>query len=151
LARSISTREIYSEENILQSARGGHIFSHMTKPLALVFYERLLPGTQLVNRLQDLGYRVQVVNPAGNLGLVAADARPLLVFADLQTARDNVGDAIAALKKNPATQHLPVIAFAPEERTELADQARAAGAIAVGETALLEQLPQLLDQALTVE
>jgi len=26
----------------------------MTQPLALVFYEKLLPGSQLVNRLQDL-------------------------------------------------------------------------------------------------
>src|SRR5438445_9362650 len=33
----------------------------MTTPLALVFYENLLPGSQLVNRLQDLGYRVQTI------------------------------------------------------------------------------------------
>ena len=30
----------------------------MTQPLALVWYEKLMPGSKLVNRLQDLGYRV---------------------------------------------------------------------------------------------
>src|SRR5262245_49139849 len=34
---------------------------NMTEPLALVVYEKLLPGSQLVNRLQDLKYRVQTV------------------------------------------------------------------------------------------
>ena len=34
----------------------------MTRPLALVFYEKFMPGSQLVNRLQDLNYRVRVVN-----------------------------------------------------------------------------------------
>ena len=37
------------------------------QPLALVLYEKLLPGTQLVNRLQDLNYRVQTVNDAALL------------------------------------------------------------------------------------
>ncbi len=36
----------------------------MTEPLALVLYERLLPGSQVVNRLQDLRYRVQTVAEA---------------------------------------------------------------------------------------
>ena len=39
----------------------------MTQPLALVVYEKLLPGTQLVNRLQDLHYRVQAVTDADTL------------------------------------------------------------------------------------
>ena len=29
----------------------------MTQPLAIVFYENLLPGRQVVNKLTDLGYR----------------------------------------------------------------------------------------------
>ena len=39
----------------------------MTKPLALVFYERLMPGSQLVNGLQDLGYRVLAITEAALL------------------------------------------------------------------------------------
>ena len=34
----------------------------MTEPLALVVYEKLLPGSQIVNRLQDLNYRVQTIS-----------------------------------------------------------------------------------------
>ena len=44
--------------------------SRMTQPLALVLYEKLLPGSQLVNRLQDLNYRVQAIadaEPAGGM------------------------------------------------------------------------------------
>jgi len=123
----------------------------MTQPLALVFYERLLPGSQLVNRLQDLGYRVQTVNAAGALASAAEKEKPLLVFADLECAQVKVSEAIAQLKRNPATSHLPVIAFAPEARTELQAAARAAGAMVTSESALLGQLPQLLDQALQLE
>ena len=123
----------------------------MTQPLALVFYERLLPGTQLVNRLQDLGYRVKTVHAAEALAATAETEKPLLVLADLECTKANVCDVIAQLKKNPATGHLPVIAFAPEQRAELQAAARAAGAVVTGESALLGQLPQLLDQALQLE
>src|SRR2546423_14440364 len=37
-------------------------YESMTQPLALVFYESLMPGSQVVNRLQDLKYRVQTIN-----------------------------------------------------------------------------------------
>jgi CheY-like chemotaxis protein len=123
----------------------------MTKPLALVFYERLLPGTQLVNRLQDLGYRVQTVQPAATLVTVAAQEKPLVVFADLQAARENVCEAIAKLKQNPATQHLPVVAFADEKREDLQEAARAVGAIAAADPLVVSHLAQLLDQALQLD
>ena len=62
----------------------------MTTPLALVFYEHLLPGSQLVNRLQDLGYRVQTVAEACALVAQAELARPLVVVADLASAKADV-------------------------------------------------------------
>jgi CheY-like chemotaxis protein len=123
----------------------------MTNPLALVFYERLLPGTQLVNRLQDLGYRVLAVHASVSLERDAEREKPLLVFADLESTKNDVCADIARLKKNPATQHLPVIAFGREERVEMQEAARAAGAVAVGESTLLSHLPELLDRALQVE
>jgi hypothetical protein len=54
---------------------------------------------------------------------------------------------------NPATSHLPVIAFCSEHTgTDLQVQAQAAGAtLVVSDTALLNHLPQCLDQALQVE
>ncbi len=124
----------------------------MTQPLALVVYERLLPGSQLVNRLQDLKYRVQVVANADRLVDCAEQAKPMLVLADLVSSRNNVCAALARLKKNAATQHLPVIVFGGENVAELQAAARAAGVtLIVSEAAVLNHLPQFLDQALQVE
>lgn len=123
----------------------------MTQPLALVLYERILPGTQLVNRLQDLGYRVQTVHAAETLVAVAEKEKPLLVFADLESTNSRISETIAQIKQHPATKHLPVVAFASEEKAELKADAQAAGAIITGEAALLHHLPQVLDQALQLD
>jgi CheY-like chemotaxis protein len=124
----------------------------MTQPLALVLYEKLLPGSQIVNRLQDLSYRVQVIAEPGRLVECAEQAKPLLVLAELESTRDNVCAVLARLKQHEATKHLPVIAFSPEAATELQAAAQAAGVTLVGrETAILNHLPQILEQALEVE
>ncbi len=124
----------------------------MNQPLALIIYERLLPGSQLLNRLQDLSYRVQVVTNVDSLVECAEQSKPMLVLADLESTRFNVCAAIARLKQNPITQHLPVIAFGGDTSPDLQAAARAAGvALVVGETAILQHLPQLLEQALQVE
>ncbi len=123
----------------------------MTQPLALVFYEKLMPGSQLVNRLQDLNYRVQAVNDLASLQQCARSEGPLLVIADL-AGREDVCRAIAALKADAATQHIPVIAFAGEQGTEWQAAAQKAGAtLAVSEAAIINYLPQLLNQALQLE
>ena len=124
----------------------------MTQPLALVLYEKLLPGSQLVNRLQDLNYRVQVVADAERLVDCAEQAKPMLVLADLESSRNNVCAALARLKQNAATKHLPVIAFSGENAAELQAAAKAAGVtLIVSEAAMLIHLPQFLDQALQFE
>lgn len=124
----------------------------MTQPLALVLYERLLPGSQLVNRLQDLNYRVQVIADAEKLAECAEEAKPMLVLADLESTHNNVCPALASLKQNPATRHLPIIAFSGERATDLQKAAKAAGVtLLVSQTAILGHLPQFLDQALQVE
>jgi CheY-like chemotaxis protein len=124
----------------------------MTQPLALVLYERLLPGSQLVNRLQDLNYRVQVIADGDRLVECAEQAKPMLVLADLASARNDVCAALARLKQNAATKHLPVIAFSDQGAVELQEAAHTAGAtLVVSEAAILNQLPQILDQALQVE
>ena len=50
----------------------------MSSPLALIFYESLLIGNQLMNRLQDLGYRVVVLSDLTKLTEQAAETRPLV-------------------------------------------------------------------------
>ena len=124
----------------------------MTQPLALVLYEKLLPGSQLVNRLQDLNYRVQSVSDTGLLVECCEQAKPMLVLADLSASQKDVCAAISKLKNNPTTQHLPVIAFGDEDDQALQKMALDAGVtLIVSESALLNHLPQCLDQALSVE
>ena len=123
----------------------------MTQPLALVLYERLLPGSQIVNRLQDLNYRVQAVSDAEMLVECAEQARPMLVLADLESTRNNVCAAIARLRQNASTRHLPIIAFG-NENTEVQNAAKAAGVtLLVGEQAVLNHLTECLEQALQVD
>ena len=123
----------------------------MTQPLALVLYERLLPGTQLVNRLQDLGYRVLTV--AGDtLKTTAEKERPMLALVDLAARRIRVPELIADLRANPATSHLPVIAFANDQDAKREAAARKAGAtLVVNEAAMLDHLDQFLEQALQLD
>src|SRR5256885_16697925 len=83
----------------------------MTQPLALFLYEKLLPGGQLINRLQDLGYRVHSISDPRTLLESAEREKPLLVLTDLEPHQQSVCDAISQLKTNSATAHIPVIAF----------------------------------------
>ena len=124
----------------------------MTQPLALIFYERLMPGSQLVNRLQDLSYRVQAVNDLASLPTTARSEMPMLVIADLESGGNTVCQAIAELRTEDATRHIPVLAFARETATELMAAAQTAGATLVAsETAMAGHLPQLLNQVLQVD
>ena len=124
----------------------------MTQPLALVVYEKLLPGSQLVNRLQDLNYRVQAVTNAETLVACATEEKPMLVLTDLTSTHQDICAVIGQLRQNPETSHIPVIAFGPETALELQQTALAAGAIlATSETAVLSHLSELLEQALRIE
>jgi CheY-like chemotaxis protein len=123
----------------------------MTQPLALVFYEKLLPGSQLVNRLQDLNYRVQTINDLAALLQSAQTEGPMLVVVDLTSQRGDVCNVIATLKADATTQHIPIIAFAGEQATALLAAAQQAGAtLVVSEATVVNYLPQLLNQALQV-
>ena len=123
----------------------------MAQPLALVYYKKLMPGSQLVNKLQDLGYRVQTVNDPALLPPDARRESPLLVVADL-AGGNAVCSAIAALKSDPATSHIPVVAFAAVGATMEMETAQKAGAnLAVSETAIANHLPELLNQTLHIE
>ena len=124
----------------------------MTTPLALVFYERLLPGSQLVNRLQDLGYRVQTISDVQTLVRQALQEKLLILVTDLASTSADMCAIIRELKRNPETRHIPVLAFTELKNEKMQASAAAAGAtIVAGNEAILDQLPQLLDQALQVE
>lgn len=123
----------------------------MTNPLAIVFHERLMPGSQLANRLRDLNYRVLTLDNAARLVATLQNETPLLLFVDLTTPGDICG-AITKLKAEPSTSHLPVIAFAPDSDSATLEAAQKAGSnFAVGDTAIISHLPQLLEQALHLD
>ena len=124
----------------------------MTKPLALVFYEELLPGSQLVNRLQDLGYRVQTVVELAELLSAAEKEKPMVLLMDLKTASGDIAAVIRLIKNGQQTNHLPILAFTGKKNRELQQSATAAGASLVAfDDAILKQLPQLLEQVLQVD
>lgn len=124
----------------------------MTKPLALVYYERLMPGTQLVNRLQDLGYRVQTVTEPSLLLATARTERPMIALVDLVTDRANICSIIKEMKEHEETGHIPVVGFAAQKDQKLHTEAARCGATLVAyDDALLPQLPQLLEHALQVD
>jgi CheY-like chemotaxis protein len=124
----------------------------VTQPLALVLYEKLLPGTQLINRLQDLHYRVAPITQPDQLLAVAAREGPMVLLADLASDHHDVCALIAALRRHPATAHVPVLAFAERLDEALVKAARAAGAtMVVSHAAVQSHLPQLLEQVLQVE
>jgi len=111
-----------------------------------------MPGSQLVNRLQDLQYRVQVVTDPGELLVGDGRAGPMLILADLVSTRADICALIKQLRNGPATAHVPVIAFADDSELALQAAARAAGAaLAVSDSALLTHLEQFIERALQVE
>ena len=124
----------------------------MTKPLALCCYENRLLGSQLVNRLQDLGYRVRVADRAHDLAAIASQEQPLLVLTDLGCGGADICCVINQLRQTGSTKHIPILAFGPQGSTELQAAAHSAGATLVAiESGLLQQLPRLLDQVLELE
>jgi CheY-like chemotaxis protein len=124
----------------------------MTEPLALILYEKLLPGSQLVNRLQDLHYRVQTVADADQLVEVAEQAKPLVVLADLDSTHQDICAALGRLRQHAATAHLPIIGFTTDPGGGLQTAATAAGVtLTVSDAAILHQLTECLDQALQLD
>ena len=76
----------------------------------------------------------------------------MLVILDLVTRRADAPQAIRRIKGNPATQHVPVIAFAEEKEAGLRASGQQAGAeLVVMEGAILTHLQQFLEQALRVD
>jgi CheY-like chemotaxis protein len=131
--------------------RGLRQAESMTKPLALVFYEALLPGSQLVNRLQDLGYQVLTHSQASSLVAQVKESRPFLLVMDLVSQQADLCQVIRELRQAHETNHIPVLAFAKEGQEKLREDAHAAGATLVaGDVAVLSHLPQLLERVLEV-
>lgn len=126
--------------------------ARVTSPLALLLYERLLPGSALGNKLRDQGYRILHVSDLAGIAAVAGKEKPLVAFVDLEWKATDACTAIRALKEDSATQHLPILAFSSPRNVKLQQAALTAGAtIIASDEAILAQLPAMLDQAMLVE
>jgi PleD family two-component response regulator len=124
----------------------------MTKPLALLVYEHLLPGSQLINRLQDLGYRVQTLSDLAALVDQARQEKPMVAFVDLNFRNADACAVIHALRAHPDTAHVPVIAFCDPKKRPLQKAAHEAGATLVAASdGILDQLATLIDRAIDVQ
>ena len=124
----------------------------MTQPLAILLNDRLLAGSQLVNRLQDLGYRVTTVD--GPIGLLETCIRekPLLLFADVGGRGDTICTALRQLHEHAETSHIPVIATIPARSPETESAARESGAkVVVHDTVILAHLEQFIEAALHLD
>lgn len=125
----------------------------MTQPLALIFYEQLLPGSQLIHRMQDLGYRVQTVLDVGQFAAVVIREKPMVIVADLRVRKGNILEEVKAVKAHGETNHIPVLGMAGDPADpKLLAAAQAAGVALVAHVASIGgQLPQLLEHVLRVE
>lgn len=128
----------------------------MNKPLALLCYENLLTGNQLLNRLQDQGYRTALVAEPQRLLEQALADLPLLVAVELAERTDQMCEAVRLLKRHAATAHVPVLAYAKlgggKGDRRFTDAARGAGVdLLASEAGMVSQLPEMLDQVLRVE
>ncbi len=123
----------------------------VSKPLALLFYSGLMPGSQLGNLLIDLGYRVQTLTDLTGVTETCQKEKPLLLIAEIVPGGPALA-SIARLRKDPSTQHIPVLAYSSSQDPALQTQAREAGVtILAGNTAITEHLARLLDQVLHIE
>jgi DNA-binding response OmpR family regulator len=127
----------------------------MTSPLALIFYENLLTGNQLINRLSDLGYRAKAVGDVTQFPSLAAAEKPIVVVVELGALAERVCGAVRILRSTPTTEHVPVLALfkstSKAEDCKLTAAAQAAGVTLLAhDEAFLSQLPELLQQVLDV-
>jgi len=119
-----------------------------SKPLALLCCSNSLLGGQLAARLQDLGYRIQTVHDAATLQEQCEREKPLVLLAEISGGPATCA-GIARVKQSPATSHIPVLAFCASQDKALQTAAQQSGvSLLAGNAAMLEHLPQLLDQVL---
>ena len=123
------------------------------KPLALLLHARIIPGSQLENALEDLGYRVVVSRIHTELIEKAKALGPMVGFVDLTIAADgSLLKTIKAFVADDATSHVPLVAYCPKSEKRLRDYAGLAGAkLTVEEETLLKHLPEFLEQALRLD
>jgi len=124
-----------------------------TDALILLLHERVLPGGQLVNQVEDMGYKVQVISEPTELLPASLGGKPLMVMADLHgDLGPEVKRAIESLRAGEKTAHIPVIAYGvPGDPESLKSVQMPGETLVVTDAGVLAHLEQLMEQALHVE
>lgn len=128
----------------------------MTSPRALLFYESLLLGNQLLNRLHDLGYRATAVSDLNRLAETVTQEKALVLVVELGAMSERVFAVVRALRASPSSAHVPVLAVfkstGKRADRKLTEVAQAAGiTLVASNTGFLGQLPNLLEQILDLK
>ena len=122
----------------------------MVQPVAIVLSDRVVIAAQLEQKLEELDYRVSISDNPGALETLVLEHKPLVLLMDL--AKDANLDAAALLAAKPDTRHVPLVGYAREISADLQARADTAGiSIVVTDSAILQHLKPLLNQALHVE
>jgi DNA-binding NarL/FixJ family response regulator len=127
-------------------------FPSVTQPLALVLYEKLLPGSRLKTRLSELGWRVEEIKSPEALIPSVKQHKPLVVITDLEFRSHGILPALNQVGTAQETSHVPILAYCNPSQTTLAQDALDARVkLVAAESGILEQLPQLLDHVLAID
>lgn len=124
----------------------------MTHPLALLLHDKMMPGSKLGTKFEELDFRVATLADPAELLATAKREMPMIVAADLTNRRGDVLEAIRALHAEETTAHIPVIAYAAREDDKVREAALQAGVkVMATETTVLPHLAQFIEHALHVE
>ena len=117
----------------------------MAEPLVLALVPDLMFSTRIEQALRHLAYRAEFAADRGALVARTRAAAPVLVLVDLAARGVDAAGAIQALKEDPATAEVPVVAFGPhlDEAARAAAQAAGADAV-VANSKLALDLPSLV-------
>jgi PleD family two-component response regulator len=116
-----------------------------------LLYFNSLTGGQLTARLQEMDYRVHAISDPGLLQETCEREKPLVLLAEV-TMSNGVCAAVAQMKKNPLTAHIPALGFAAAHDKALQTLAEESGvSLLTGNAAVVDHLPVLLDQVLQLD
>ena len=105
-----------------------------------------------MNRLTDLGYRVQTVQMASMVRDTVRREKPIVLIADLALRNGDLCGVIRDLRGDPETSHVPILGFANLSNQKVVDDAVSAGAnLVAADSGILDQLPRLLDHVLALD
>lgn len=139
-------------------------------PLIVAFVTDLMFTTKIANVANHLGYQVEWIEKAADLGEIDPDAppelpgellhgregrlfqqlakwQPALLLFDLNNKQVPWEPWIIALKSSPATRRMPILCFGPHEDVATMQRAKAIGADAVvARSRFTAGMPDLLQQ-----